>query len=154
MFYLYVFKYFIQASLDYVTGIETYCYIMLQCIILFNHIALYCIILSYPIYLIILYYNTLYCFVTGCVVSHLTFPVAVVAPFQAHFWVRDLVGTLSLNSSSFWGFRFRILYGNPKKELPWGLWVCQCRVPPASEAPENILGPLLGQRPGRYPKSQ
>ena len=26
-------------------------------------------------------------------------------------------------SSSFWGFIFRILYGNPKKELLWGLWV-------------------------------
>ena len=23
----------------------------------------------------------------------------------------------------FWGFIFRILYGNPKKELLWGLWV-------------------------------
>ena len=29
---------------------------------------------------------------------------------------------LSLHSSSFWGFIYRILYRNPKKELPWSLW--------------------------------
>ena len=30
------------------------------------------------------------------------------------FWVKG---------GSFWELIFRILQGNPKKELPWGLWV-------------------------------
>ena len=31
--------------------------------------------------------------------------------------------TLRLHSSSFLGFIYRILEGNPKKELLWSLWV-------------------------------
>ena len=37
-------------------------------------------------------------------------------------------------SSSFWGFIFRILQGNPKKELLWGVWASASSVSPGSIA--------------------
>ena len=36
---------------------------------------------------------------------------------------RSAYFTYRPQSGSFWGFTFRILSGNPKKELLWGLWV-------------------------------
>ena len=39
--------------------------------------------------------------------------------------ILELVLTLRLHSSSFLGFIFRILQGNPKKELLWTLWVIE-----------------------------
>ena len=39
------------------------------------------------------------------------------------FWGNGVVFTRRHQGSSFLGFIFRTLKGNPKKELLWGLWV-------------------------------